>query len=616
MIKDELKTPFNPKQILDKTKPDTQNSISNSKQVESFVLNEDTKVTMKDGSTATIKQLMTDLGSEGKVDCHCLHPDHEDNNPSAFIAKKTDRLFHHCMSCGSKAWFPQKEIATGECKQVKSEVVVKVANHTKTLESLNHGYNMTMRRLLDAAIATMPTLDYDNVEHVKTSDIIENINRNLLFQIKKINSCLYLYAGGKWHKFKDGNVATWFVRELVIKSYGKQIPRLCSIVEATLKELNIDILPPLEEEDNKTFINCANHVLEIDQGETQILPHDPKYAFSYILEHDYDPDINTTDAFNFCMESIEEKEAVLVLFEFLGSCFISPKVLNMEKIIIFHGDGGSGKSTLQQLIKMTLGKSNISNVELHEFTDDNKIQTTIGRILNLGTEVNHRSIDPSTIKRVASSEPMTVNVKYQNSIVIEEFPKIICSTNNLPTCSDDTSNGYFRRFMIFSFDKIFNYEEKDPKFNARLNALKSAMLTLTIEGAQRLLKNGKFTYSPKIDAANKKFRNEVDSVRSFISHCELRLPTAQDTVKFTTGANLQEEYQHFCLSQGLRAVTKNHLLRALVSHGFSAYKSGNNRGYSVIIGRPSVDNIDSEKNNLQVGKDGFTGEEQSNPWVH
>lgn len=612
MEKSPQKESFDPKTFLGGSKADSKSKKSRSfEQGSYFKICGDTAVKLKNGSATTVKELLSSLSNSEKVDCHCLHPEHADENPSAFLSKQNDQLFHCCMSCGQRGYFPEKSPQKHSNPKSTPSIQVPKIDHSTTLANLNHGYGMPIKQLMNEAIDALPQLEFDDVEAVAKEFIIQNITQNLLFTVKIVHSKLCLYAGGKWHQFKDSNEVVWFIRKLIIKSLGVQLSRLRPIVNAILEELEIDILLPVESE-GKVYINCETGVLVVNQGKTETIPHDQRYGFTYILEHNYDPEVDTTEAFNFFLESIEEPEAVQVLFEFLGSCFIPSDVLNMEKIVIFYGDGGSGKSTLQKLIWKTLGKSHISNVELHEFTDDNKVQTTIGCILNLGTEINHRKIDPSTIKKISSNEPMTVNVKYKDAMVIEQYPKIICATNNLPTTTDDTSMGYFRRFMIFSFDKTFNYDEQDLTFNDRLQALLPAILKLIIEGAQRLLHNGKFTYSAKIEAANKRFMNDVDSVRAFVEERRIRLPKQDDSPQFTSGKTLYSEYEHYCSEQGLQVHSKNQFLRSLQSLGFKKFKSGNDRGYRAIIERPEA----SIPRGSAFGQQCIPHSAQGQPWAH
>ena len=536
------------------------------------------------GNSYTAKQLLEQMPLEEKLTIHCPFPDHEDRNPSAFAEKnESGDLFIFCSACQLKGFYTEKGAITSDESTTTTTVVT--IDKDKIIRELG-GEEKSLRGALKDILVALPKIICKDPDNLYPVDFVRNIRRNCLYPLSNIEGQLRIFYGGYWQSFISIAHQRNFIISLIEKSAGKELDAVKMLVDNVLQELMERGFEKDEEHDHRIMINLKSNVLEIKDGLFDLLPQEKEYGFLYKLPYDFDPNIDTTYIKEFFLQSVQEEEALDVFFEFIGSAFIPNSLINMEKILVLHGSGSNGKSVVLDLIKQTLGDESVSTLELQQFSNDNKIQITIGKLLNIGTELDSKRLDPSLIKRLASAEPVTVDKKYGASFTLKTFPKMLFATNNLPANSSDISAGYFRRFMILTFNRQFNHTKKEKDFMPNLLEHRPAILKLILEGAERLNNNREFTASRKIAEAGRKFETSVDSIRGFITDCEVEASKPEGNEKFTSNPVLYQDYETYCIQEGIQVKSKREFINTLKSLGFSAYKSGNGRGLKVIVSNP------------------------------
>jgi len=568
-----------------KVTPNTPQNMSgtNGKVISEYIAIEPDMIIIDDNEDSNTAESLHALMDEGdKYDVHCPFPEHEDKNPSAFVnMQANNKMFICCLSCGRKGFYP----GNTQLKSMKGVVIPSIDKEAIIAEI---GIEpKPMKAIITDMVTALPKIERNESINLEATDYVNNLLENALYPISKVNGDLRIYHDGHWQSLEPENSLRHFIKLMCVKSNGKRPEKLKLLIDNVLGEILEEYLP-VEPVDGQVAINMKSNVLTITDGQFSSTAHDLSYGFLYKLQFDHQPEIDTSYIYSFLLEAVEEPEALDVLFEFLGSALIPNEVLNMEKMLILAGNGSNGKSVALSLFKSALGIENTSTLELHEFSNDNKLQVTIGKLLNIGTEIDSKRIDPSLVKRLASGEPITVDKKYGASFTITTFPKLIFATNNLPSQSNDVSKGYFRRFLIIPFEREFDHENKTENFMPDLLEHRPAILQLMLEGAMRLVANGRFTHSDKIARAGKQFENAINSIQSFITDCQVTDALPSDVKPCTTGPDLYQQYSVFCMREGLQAKSKRQLLDVLNPAHTKDYKSGNVRGIKVIVRNPPV----------------------------
>ena len=89
-----------------------------------------------------------------------------------------------------------------------------------------------------------------------------------------------------------------------------------------------------------------------------------------------------------------------------------------EAIFLAVGGAGTGKSTLSKMCTNMIGAENCSSVPISAMDDHNQLGTMVGKIANISSdeEEGHHQKNFMTLKSIVSSEPITINRKYLESI--------------------------------------------------------------------------------------------------------------------------------------------------------------------------------------------------------
>lgn len=339
--------------------------------------------------------------------------------------------------------------------------------------------------------------------------------------------------------------------------------------------------PSIERKEGARYLNLQNGVLIIyDNGEVEFDDeHHPKYGMKYILPYSYNEKAIAKRFKRFLRETIEEAEATMVLVEYFGYIMLNRK-FSLEKVLFLIGGGSNGKSVLINVIKKLFGAYNVSDVELHKLANENAAILIEGKWVNIGSDASSKKLDSSLFKKIASAEPVQGKKLYQDIRMMTDLPRQLFATNGMPD-NDDTSHGFFRRLIIIEFNNTFTKNSSKPNIEEELEAELSGILNLAIEGMWRLLEQGNFTESEKIDSALLAYKNDLNAVKRFIDEYEI----TYDLESRTKSETLYQYYTEWAKNEGLRPSSKQELVRELKKHGFIEYRNDNIKGFKVTTNR-------------------------------
>lgn len=368
-------------------------------------------------------------------------------------------------------------------------------------------------------------LDFENFDpyrngktvlHYEVGDVLI---KNL--EIKKYNQMLY-------YKKEDGDVSSkldyleYFIINKIDRTFkSTERQEILKYIDKSLKEEEDDIDSHAFKTKTESFKwNFKTKTLE--KVKEIFLPN--------TIETNYNPEAPRTELLTKFLNEIkpelkegEEDNWEDVVFEFFGSTLI--RTIKYNKLIIFQGDGGNGKSTLLNLLKNTLGKKNFSNFTIQQFSEKFNVEAIIDKLVNVGGDIPENMIEnPSIIKMITGGDTFTVDRKYLSAIDITATVKLIFSANDLPRFKD-SSLGMQQRIMIIPTTRKTKRGEKEEdkdlgeKFNTK--EVKEDFLNRCIEGLKRLLTNKDFTVNKTIDLATKKYLKTLDTLNFWIDEEEI-----------------------------------------------------------------------------------------------
>lgn len=253
-------------------------------------------------------------------------------------------------------------------------------------------------------------------------------------------------------------------------------------------------------------INFRNGTLNLQT--MGLVKHDWKDYFRYMLPYDYDPTADCPAFKKYLDEVMPEKEAQNVLAEYIGWLFLP--ILKLEKTLFLYGSGCNGKSVFVEIIEALVGKDNVSHESLSDLCGEygaNSRANLAGKLLNTCSDVAPNAFAGDLFKRLASLEKISMKTLYKDVITTNEYAKMIFCLNELPK-TNDTSNGFYRRFLIAPFNVQIPKSRIDPELSRKIIAQElPGIMNWVLEGRKRLVTNKKITESPVMNRALEEYRS-------------------------------------------------------------------------------------------------------------
>lgn len=241
-------------------------------------------------------------------------------------------------------------------------------------------------------------------------------------------------------------------------------------------------------------------------------------------------------AFARLLDQIMLEEDIPVFQEMLGYLFYKRYIF--QKVFIFTGIGSNGKSVLLNIISHLLGDGFVSHLSLTNINDSHLIGDLYMKLANINSELpEERLVDNNSFKALTGNDRVTANPKHRDPFPFVNYAKFIFACNDLPKVKDAYS--YFRRIVVFPFNNTFwekqDYDKlkeqgdlkntdflQDPFVADKILKSKeeiSGIFNWAMEGLDRLLRNGRFTYQKTVEETRDLYYRIHDGITLFTKTC-------------------------------------------------------------------------------------------------
>lgn len=359
---------------------------------------------------------------------------------------------------------------------------------------------------------------------------------------------LHVYRGGAYRPDGDRDL-----RERIAARLGDEWKRAkADEVIAFLR----DSSPRLLSQPPRSQINVANGILDLQTG--RLGPHDPDFLSPVQIAAAFDPEVECSgiDAF---LAEVLDPELVPVIHELAGYLLTPDQSLQIAVMLL--GEGSNGKSTLLSLLTALLGAENVANVALHRLDEDRFAAADLeGKLANVFADLDARALRASSVfKSITGGDAITGERKYAPAFSFRPFARLLYSANEPPP-TPDSSDAFFRRWLILPFEKRFSGRRVERRILDRLTTPEelSGLLNHGVAALPALLDRGGFATTAAAGRAAERFRVDSDSVAGFLGErCELD-PKARvaRTILFAA-------YRDWCEDNNLRALGKQKFNRRI-----------------------------------------------------
>ncbi len=267
-----------------------------------------------------------------------------------------------------------------------------------------------------------------------------------------------------------------------------------------------------ENEHLMVFKNCVLNLIT-----RECLPFSPDYYALGRADYDYVKDAKC-EKFLAYLDSIfqnapDGEQLIKLLQEAVGLSLT--KITYFQKMFFLLGEGGNGKNVFAEILSTLIGEHQVSYLPLSDLNAKFALANLDNKLVNIDSDAGIHSLQKtqSKFKAVVGGDKISVDKKFERYFTLFPHCKLWVLTNHMPKVDND-SNGLYRRITIIPFNRIFEEHEQDKNLVHSLKSEISGILLWSLEGLDRLLKNGNFTVAPSSTEALKAYKLQNNSNNS------------------------------------------------------------------------------------------------------
>jgi len=331
------------------------------------------------------------------------------------------------------------------------------------------------------------------------------------------------------YRYRDGVYIREGAEAFIKRTYGNMFPAHCQTtyhereIIAFLKRKTLH--SPTEFDADSYKLCLENGILDLEPlitgGETELIPHDPKYYVTFKLPVTYDKSAKSERFEQFLTEITDKKnpQDPVILKKAIG--FVLWPRYHPHKAFMLVGEGSNGKGTLLCIIGELVGEDAVACVTLKDLERDRFAGADLdGKMVNLVDDLSKTELkETGAFKSLTGEGKIRVQRKYGHAYNTENRAKMFYNANRVPPTHDD-SDGFFRRWEVVNFPNRFLGTNEDENLKETLTTPEglSGVLNVAIEGLKALLKDKKFS-DKTIDDIRLYFERTSDPVGCFIDDC-------------------------------------------------------------------------------------------------
>jgi putative DNA primase/helicase len=381
---------------------------------------------------------------------------------------------------------------------------------------------------------------------------------------------VYVYNGAYWQAVDENDLKQFLGQALEKMGVRFVDAKHFRFRDDLTKQFYTSAHLPAPERDRGTVcINLRNGTLSVGADGVQLREFRPEDFLRYQLAFDYDPAATAPKWQAFLYDVQPDIEVQRVLAEAAALAFVPSSALKLEKIPVLHGSGSNGKSVFQDTFRAVLGKENVSGHSLKLLTGNENARADLAdKLINISSEIGGIT-DSDVFKLLASGEPVSAKILYEDVFTMEDYGRLLCNANKLPA-EVENSHAFFRRFLIIPFSVTIDPAKKDTNLSKKIVETElPGVLNWILEGLARLLKQNDFSPCTAADQALQQYRHESNTVSLWLEDASYQGSTEGHEQPVKT---LYDEYRQFCKDEGFRAVSSKTFSQRMQTAGFEKHR--------------------------------------------
>lgn len=332
------------------------------------------------------------------------------------------------------------------------------------------------------------------------------------------------------------------------------MPKCNAMLAAAAPRLRV----PADEWDTHPFLlNTLSGTLNLEKtdegGLFEVLRPERRHRITRLAQVRYEPEATCPNWLKFLERILPDKGLQVFVQCWYGYTLTGDT--SEQKLVIQHGAGANGKSTMTEVLASILGDYAVA-LDVKTFMHDERrrgsdatpdlIRLPGARLVTASEPEQGDRISESLVKTITGSERVTARPLFKDQIEFDPQFKLMLSTNEKPVIRGQ-DEGIWRRVLLLPFSVTIPREERTaPRvLKASLLAEASGIFNWMLDG-YRLWREEGLQIPTLIEEATSQYRAESDPIGEF-----LKAATARDASSSVQSSRLYSVYAAWCKANAI-----------------------------------------------------------------
>ncbi len=403
----------------------------------------------------------------------------------------------------------------------RTSIIAKVSSWVKDMKLTPAALNKEIKRRQAALMGVSDQGGFEGASHTEIARALAKQLENQYGEVRGFNGRLWRWMGACWKPLEND-----VILQIIAENYGEKCPaaRRFSDHKGILDVYRRMVEKPLVVTECRGA-NFANGLLGLDG---KLHEHSPDFGRTSVLSYRYNAGVagNCPQFFNFLEDcwghEADFHERVEALRGAIALTLVND-TWRYETVFCLYGRGGSGKSTLMNIILGLVSDEDRSACPPSKWDDKFEPAGMLGKTINLCGELSEKDmIKGDVFKEIVSGETITVQEKYVQPAKVAIQATHWFASNHLPRTMDH-SDGFWRRWVFWSFNKAVDRDDKIIRLdNVILGEEREAIAAWAVESLVDVTENQGLAVFPSSAAVILKARMRSDTVLWFLEDCCIR----------------------------------------------------------------------------------------------